>query len=76
MASAETPSTESLTVPPLPGDTQTASTSTAGATITKFGQKDYVLAAEIFKGVKTVVSYYSTSSSARTRNLFQKYVSR
>ena len=63
------PSTESPTVPVLPEDTQAASTSTAGATITKFVQKEDVLVVEVLWAVKTVVLHYSTSSSAKTGNL-------
>ena len=72
MESAETASTESLTVPVLLEDTQAASKSTAGATITKFVQKEDVLAAEVLWSVKTVVSHYSISSSANTGHLLQR----
>ena len=61
-----------LTVPVPPEDTQAASTSTAGAKITKFAQKEDVFVAEVLWAVKTVVSHYSTSSSANTGNLFQR----
>ena len=45
------PSAESLTVAVPPEDTQAASTSTAGATITRFVQKEDVLAAEVLLAV-------------------------
>ena len=48
------------------------STSTAGATIMKFVQKEDVLAAKGFLSVKTVVTHYSTTSSANTGNIFQR----
>ena len=59
-------------MPVAPEDTQAASTSIASTTVTKFVQKEDVLAAEVLWVVKAVVSHYSSSSSANTGNLFQR----
>ena len=64
---------ESLTVPDPPAtDPPTASTSTGGATMTKYVAKDDVLAAEVLWAVKMVMSDYSANSCSNTGDLFKQ----
>ena len=64
---------ESLTVPDPPAtDPPTASTSTGGATMTKYVAKDGVLVAGVLWAVKMVMSHYSANSCSNTGDLFKQ----
>ena len=64
---------ESLTVPDPPAtDPPNASTSTGGATMTKYVAKDDVRATEVLWAVKMVMSHYSANSCSKTGDLFKQ----